>query len=50
MTEEKIINMNFEIPEELHSDFKSQCAQKKTPMGKVLISLILDWLDLEGHT
>ena len=50
MTEDKIKNINFEMPEELHADFKSQCAQKKIPMGKVLISLILDWLNLEDDT
>ena len=45
MTEDKIKNINFEMPEELHADFKAQCARQKTPMGKVLINLILDWLD-----
>ena len=50
MTEDKIKNINFEISEDLHSDFKSQCAQKRKSMGKVITELILDWLDLEGHT
>ena len=45
----KEIRFSVDIPEDLHSDFKSQCAQNKKKMGKVIIELILDWLDLEGH-